>query len=125
MVESDRAMYNRVYHEFEEGDEVTVPDHIGRSFINKGTAIPADEDDQQEADAFANADERETKPEDTDELEVPEVSDVDVKAEPTSENSNWYQFRKRDGTLVTDEDGDIFKVLGAKDRDTALELMNE
>lgn len=128
MTEDDEALINGVYHEFEEGDTVTVPDWVGRSFKEKGTATdpdgPSEEQSDQEADeTFANPDQRETKEaEILDEVE--ELPD-EVEAERTAENSPWWQFRTPDGDLLLKADGDPLKAQGTDQRDAVLQAINE
>jgi rRNA maturation endonuclease Nob1 len=133
MVEDDRAFINRNYHDFEEGKEYTVPDWVGRSFKDKGTAVDPEEAEdvsdgseeetfEEEAEeAFSSPDERETKGVLSEVEEVPES----VEAERTSENSPWWQFRAPDGSLLLKEDGKPLKAQGNQQRDEVLQAVNE
>lgn len=132
MTEDDTAFIDGNYKDFPEGEVVSVPDWVGRSFKDKGTAVDPEEGTEEDAsseeadETFANPDERETKAPSKDEgvlsaaVEVPDSAE----AERTTENSHWWQFRGEDGDLVLNEDGDPFKVPGAEKRDAVLDEIN-
>lgn len=121
MTEDDRALVNGEYVDYEEGETYEVPGWLGRSFKKKGTAVNAASDEAE----FDPADERETKPSST-ERDQKDGGDPTGKitAEPTTEGSNWYHFRKPDGDLVLNEDEDVLKVQGTENRDDMLEQLN-
>lgn len=108
MTEDDTALIDGEYRDFEEDETCEVPEWVARSFKDKGTAVDAEM-------SFDPADERETKP----------STAHTIEAEPTTENSAWYQFRKPDGTLVMKGDGEVLKAHGADERDEILDSLNE
>lgn len=114
MKESDEALVNGTYEQYEEGETYEVPGWVGRTFKRKGTAVNAASDEAQ----FDPTGERETKPSPT------EAEQKRVTAEPTTEGSAWYQFRDESGELITD-DGDVLKVHGKDDRDALLDELND
>lgn len=123
MVEDDEAIIGRVPHSFEAGEVTTVPDWCGRSFIEKGTAKPHEEDSDDAEEVFADPDERETKGSGLD-ADLSSVAPP-VAAAPTTEGSSWYHFVDANGDLVPAEDGDVFKVQGTDARDNVLEVIND
>lgn len=121
MTESDTVFIQGAYRDFEEGETYTVPAWVYRSLLEKGTATDAPEEE-----SFAPTEERETKTVASEDalLSGVKVPAQEVTAEPTSDGSNWYQFRTSDGDLVEKDDGDVYKVLGTEKRDDVLDAMN-
>lgn len=121
MLEDDKVLINRVYHEFDKGQVTTVPEWAGRSLIDKGTAKPVEDDDPTDEERFANPEQRQTKvPQEVLSAEVV----TPVTAEPTSEDSSWYQFRGAEGSLL-EVDGETHKVLGTDERNAILDALND